>query len=122
FPPLLGPVRSRRETHSCRSRRSLTAHRPPMPVLQLDDQTFPLSAGTTRIGAGAGADIIVPGYSAIGVEAVIDGGSTPTIRRAEEAAHVKVNGVLLGAEPTPLMHGDKIEVAGLELRFADDAK
>ena len=35
---------------------------------------------------------------------------------------MRVNGVLLGAEPTPLMHGDKIEVAGLELRYADDAK
>ena len=93
-----------------------------MPVLQLDDQQFPLKAGATKIGAGAGADITVPGYSAIAVEAVIDGGASPTIRRAEEAAHVRVNGVLLGAEPTPLMHGDKIEVAGLELRFADDAK
>src|SRR5450759_3746660 len=93
-----------------------------MPVLQLDDQQFPLKAGATRIGAGAGADVIVPGYSAIAVEAVIDGGATPTIRRAEEAAHVRVNGVLLGAEPTPLMHGDKIEVAGLEFRYADDAK
>ena len=28
----------------------------------------------------------------------------------------------LGAEPTPLMHGDKVEIAGVELRFADDAK
>ena len=93
-----------------------------MPVLQLDDQQFPLKAGATTIGAGAGADVTVPGYSAIAVEAVIDGGASPTIRRAEEAAHVRVNGVLLGAEPTPLMHGDKIEVAGLELRFADDAK
>ena len=93
-----------------------------MPVLQLDDQQFPLKAGATKIGAGAGADITVPGYSAIAVEAVIDGGASPTIRRAEEAAHVRVNGVLLGAEPTPLMHGDKIEVAGLELRYADDAK
>ncbi|MDB4912505.1 MAG: hypothetical protein JWM95_149 [Gemmatimonadetes bacterium] len=93
-----------------------------MPVLQLDDQQFPLKAGATRIGAGAGADVLVPGYSDVGIEAIIDGGSTPTIRRAEEAAHVRVNGVLLGAEPTPLMHGDKIEVAGLELRFADDTK
>jgi pSer/pThr/pTyr-binding forkhead associated (FHA) protein len=33
-----------------------------------------------------------------------------------------VNGVTLGAEPTPLMHGDKVEVAGIELRFADDKK
>lgn len=93
-----------------------------MPVLQLDDQQFPLSAGANRIGAGAGADITVPGYSGLSVEAVIDGGASPTIRRAEESAHVRVNGVLLGAEPTPLMHGDKIEVAGLELRYADDSK
>ncbi|CAN5392181.1 hypothetical protein BH09GEM1_BH09GEM1_38640 [soil metagenome] len=93
-----------------------------MPVLQLDDQQFPLKAGATRIGAGDGADVTVPGYSGIPVEAIIDGGATPTIRRAEESAHVRVNGVLLGAEPTPLMHGDKIEVAGLELRYADDAK
>jgi len=93
-----------------------------MPVLQLDDQQFPLNTGATRIGAGADADVVVPGYSAIGIEAVIDGGTTPTIRRADEEAHVRVNGVLLGAEPTPLMHGDKVEIAGLELRFADDAK
>ena len=93
-----------------------------MPVLQLDDQQFPLSAGANRIGAGAGADITVPGYSAILVEAVIDCGASPTIRRAEDSAHVRVNGVLLGAEPTPLIHGDKIEVAGLELRYADDSK
>ena len=93
-----------------------------MPVLQLDDQQFPLKAGATRIGAGADADVVVPGYSAIGIEAIIDGGITPTIRRADDAAHVRVNGVLLGAEPTPLMHGDKVEIAGLELRFADDAK
>ncbi len=93
-----------------------------MPVLQLDDQQFPLKVGATRIGAGADADVVVPGYSAIGIEAIIDSGATPTIRRADEAAHVRVNGVLLGAEPTPLMHGDKVEVAGLELRYADDAK
>lgn len=93
-----------------------------MPVLQLDDQQFPLKAGSTRIGAGAEADVIVPGYSAVGVEAVIDGGPTPTIRRADDASHVRVNGVLLGAEPTPLMHGDKVEVAGLELRYSDDTK
>ena len=93
-----------------------------MPVLQLDDQQFPLKAGATRIGAGADADVVVPGYSAIPIEAIIDGGPTPTIRRADEEAHVRVNGVLLGAEPTPLMHGDKVEIAGLELRYADDAK
>lgn len=93
-----------------------------MPVLQLDDQQFPLRAGLTRIGAGDGADVVVPGYSGLGVEAIVETGATPTIRRAVEEAHVRVNGVLLGAEPVPLIHGDKVEIAGLELRYADDAK
>ena len=43
------------------------------------------------------------------------------IRRIGDAA-VKVNGVPLGAEPTPLMHGDKIEIAGRELFYAEDTK
>ena len=43
------------------------------------------------------------------------------IRRLGDAA-VKVNGVPLGAEPTPLMHGDKIEIAGRELFYAEDTK
>jgi len=29
---------------------------------------------------------------------------------------------MLGAEPTPLIHGDKVEIGGVVLRFADDAK
>jgi hypothetical protein len=33
-----------------------------------------------------------------------------------------VNGVALGAEPAPLLHGDRIEVAGRQLRFSDDRK
>jgi len=95
-----------------------------MPVLQLNDQQFPLQAGTTRVGAGGGADVSLPGDPALGVQAIIDRTSDKTtiVRRATPAAQVRVNGVLLGAEPTPLMHGDKLEIVGLELRFADDAK
>ncbi|HEY2066106.1 MAG TPA: FHA domain-containing protein [Gemmatimonadaceae bacterium] len=97
-----------------------------MPVLQLNDQQYPLRAGTTRIGSGADADVVLPVGSAGGeaLQAVVDqarnGGLT--IRRAGPAAQVRVNGVLLGAEPTPLMHGDKVEIGGVELHFADDAK
>ncbi|MFL5607179.1 MAG: FHA domain-containing protein, partial [Gemmatimonadaceae bacterium] len=95
-----------------------------MPVLQLNDQQFPLQAGTTRVGAGGGADISLPGDPGLGVQAIIDRTSDKTaiVRRASPAAQVRVNGVLLGAEPTPLIHGDKLEIVGLELRFADDAK
>ncbi len=95
-----------------------------MPVLQFNDQQFPLQAGTTRVGAGGDADIPLPADSSLGIQAVIDrsGAGPMTIRRASASASVKVNGVTLGAEPTPLMHGDKVEIGGLELRFADDAK
>jgi pSer/pThr/pTyr-binding forkhead associated (FHA) protein len=94
-----------------------------MPVLQLNDTQYPLSTGSTRIGAGAGADVTLPGDASLGVQAVIEGaGGALVIRRATPAAQVRVNGVMLGAEPTPLMHGDKVEVAGVELRFADDKK
>jgi len=95
-----------------------------MPVLQLNDQHFPLGAGATRIGSGEGVHIAVPGDAASGVQAEIErpAGGPVTIRRSSPAAQVRVNGVLLGAEPTPLMHGDRVEVGGVELRYADDAK
>ena len=95
-----------------------------MPVLQLRDQQFTLPAGPSRVGAGSDADITLPADPSLGVQAVIDGpkGQRLAIRRATDAAQVRVNGVLLGAEPVPLMHGDKVEIGGLELRYADDNK
>lgn len=95
-----------------------------MPVLQLNDQHFPLGAGPIRVGPGSDAHIALPGDPALGVQAEIErsAGGQMTIRRASPAAQVRVNGVLLGAEPTPLMHGDRVEVGGVEMRYADDAK
>ena len=94
-----------------------------MPVLQLNDRHYPLGAGPTRIGSGDGVHIALPGESSSGAQAEIErpAGGPVTIRRANPSAQVRVNGVLLGAEPTPLMHGDRIEIGGVELRFADDA-
>jgi pSer/pThr/pTyr-binding forkhead associated (FHA) protein len=33
-----------------------------------------------------------------------------------------INGVRLGAEPTPLLHGDKVDVGGHELNFVDERR
>jgi pSer/pThr/pTyr-binding forkhead associated (FHA) protein len=95
-----------------------------MPVLQLNDQHFPLGAGPTRIGSGDGVHIALPADAAPGTQAEIEraAGGQVTIRRASATAQVRVNGVALGAEPTPLMHGDRVEIGGVELRYADDAK
>lgn len=95
-----------------------------MAVLQLKDKQYSLSEGTIRIGAGADADVVLPTDAALGVQAVVEptGDHGVAIRRARPEADVRVNGVVLGPEPTPLMHGDKVEVAGIELRFADESK
>lgn len=94
-----------------------------MPYIQLNDKQFPLRVGETSVGT-AGADIPVDGPAALGVQAKLQLGNdnSVAIRRASSEATVRVNGVQLGVEPTPLIHGDKIEVAGRELLFGDDRK
>ncbi|HTA74483.1 MAG TPA: FHA domain-containing protein [Gemmatimonadaceae bacterium] len=94
-----------------------------MPYLQLNERQFALRVGETRVGGGAEADVVVPGGDA-SVQAVVDLSkeSAVSIRRAGPSAAVRVNGVQLGAEPTPLIHGDKIEIGGAELFYGDDRK
>ena len=94
-----------------------------MPYIQLSDKQYPLKVGETTVGT-SGADIAVAGPVALGVQAKLQAGadSSVIIRRASSEAVVSVNGVQLGGDPTPLSHGDKIEVAGAELLFGDDRK
>jgi hypothetical protein len=95
-----------------------------MPVLQINDRAYPLNSGTSKVGGGSDADLQVTEDASIGVQAIIDvdPSGAVTIRRASDEAQTRVNGVNLGAEPTPLLHGDRIEVAGVQLNFADDKK
>src|SRR5438046_8203778 len=44
------------------------------------------------------------------------------ISKAVPEAEVLINGVRRGAEPTPLLHGDKVEVGGQELTFVDERR
>src|SRR5581483_5295119 len=94
-----------------------------MPYLQLNERQFALRVGETRVGGGADADVLVPGGDTA-VQAVVDLSreSAVSIRRAGPSSAVRVNGVQLGAEPTPLIHGDKIEIGGAELFYGDDRK
>ncbi|MBA3889571.1 MAG: FHA domain-containing protein [Gemmatimonadaceae bacterium] len=92
-----------------------------MPVLHINDQQYPLKAGSTRLGAPDVAEVPV---ASVGVQAIVevDAGRGATIRRAADDASVRVNGVALGVEPTPLLHGDRVEIAGVQIRYADDEK
>lgn len=95
-----------------------------MPVIQVNDKQHTLKPGQTRLGAGPGVDVSVSSDEALGVQAVLEvaGDNHVVIRRARDGAMVRVNGVVLGVEPTPLMHGDKVDVAGTEVLFSEDKK
>src|SRR5437763_2164324 len=93
-----------------------------MPVLRINDRQHSLGSGQTRLGGGADVNIRISDDDGIGTQAVIDLSSGHSVIQRRGNSPVRVNGVLLGAEPTPLMHGDKIEVGGRELFYAEDAK
>ena len=93
-----------------------------MPVLRVNDRQHDLKPGSTRLGGGANVDVVVSTDERLGVQAVVEMSDAHVVIRRASDGTVKVNGVPLGAEPTPLMHGDKLEIAGQELLFAEDAK
>ena len=93
-----------------------------MPYIQLEGQQYPLIAGENPVGGTAGARIRLTGNGSDGIQASVDVGAdgATVVRRLDGT--VKVNGVALGAEPAPLLHGDRIDVAGRELFFGDDRR
>jgi pSer/pThr/pTyr-binding forkhead associated (FHA) protein len=90
-----------------------------MPYLQLDGQRITLEIGEVTIGSGPGAGVKVTGAGDATAILRVGPDLQSTVRRAGESA-IRVNGVQLGAEPTPLIHGDKIEVGQAEVFFGDD--
>jgi pSer/pThr/pTyr-binding forkhead associated (FHA) protein len=94
-----------------------------MPVIKVNDQQYSLRPGPNRLGAGVDADVRVDENAALGVQAIVDvaGDEHAVIRRTADGSGVRVNGVPL-TEPTPLMHGDKVEINGTELLYSDEAK
>jgi hypothetical protein len=93
-----------------------------MPYLQLQDQQIPLAEGDATVGAFDGATVRLPSGDPNTRAVVTVAASGVVIRRGAPDAIVLVNGVQLGLEPSPLLHGDRIELAGHELRVGDDQK
>lgn len=95
-----------------------------MAFIQLNEKQIPVGADEVSIGGHSGATISIANADGKGPAAVVMTGADgkAAIRRVDANASVKVNGVALGVEPTPLIHGDKIEVSGQELTFADEQK
>lgn len=100
-----------------------------MPYLLHHDAHFSLALGETRVGPGANADVRIPEGDQPGDEedatvvviAIGDDGAA-SLRAEHGDAGVFVNGLPVGREPAPLLHGDRVAIDGCELRFADEER
>src|SRR5207247_294848 len=95
-----------------------------MSMLELGGNKFTIPVGEVALGSDASCAISLSGSGILPRHAVLQGQADGqvVIRKATPAADVLINGVRLGAEPTPLLHGDKIEVGGQELTFVDERR
>ncbi len=83
-------------------------------------QRVSVAAGEYVIGSEPGAALRLTGDSLLPRHAVVlASGGHPIIRAAVPGAVVAVNGASIGSDPTPLLHGDRIGVAGHEIIVTD---
>ena len=89
--------------------------------LEIDGERYPIAAGETVIGSALDSTVVLEGEGVRPRHAVVQGmqAGAAAIRAADRDAEVRVNGVRLGSDPTPLLHGDKIEISGQELLVVD---
>jgi pSer/pThr/pTyr-binding forkhead associated (FHA) protein len=89
--------------------------------LEIDGERYPIAAGETVIGSASDSTVVLEGEGVRPRHAVVQGmqAGAAAIRAADRDAEVRVNGVRLGSDPTPLLHGDKIEISGQELLVVD---
>src|SRR5438094_8408014 len=95
-----------------------------MALLELGGRKFTIPVGDVTLGSDAGCAISLAGAAVLPQHALVQGQADGQviIRKASPTADVLINGVRLGAEPTPLLHGDKVEVGGPELTFVDERR
>jgi len=95
-----------------------------MALLELGGKRFTLPQGEVLLGADPGSAIplSVPGVLPRHAKLKVLQDGQVVITKAVPEAEVLINGVRLGAEPTPLLHGDKVEVGGQELTFVDERR
>jgi pSer/pThr/pTyr-binding forkhead associated (FHA) protein len=90
--------------------------------LELGGHRWLLAAGETIIGSAPAAAVCLEAPGVLPSHAVLrvlpDGHAA--IRLASPEALVLVNGVRLGTDPVPLLHGDKIQVGSQELVAVDE--
>ena len=95
-----------------------------MTHLQVGGHRHAIAVGDVTIGSDPSCQIVLSGDGVAARHAIVQGlaNGQVAIRLAAEDVEVQVNGVRLGPNPHPLLHGDKVEIAGQELLFVDERR
>jgi pSer/pThr/pTyr-binding forkhead associated (FHA) protein len=89
--------------------------------LEVGGRRIPVATGDTVIGSAPWCAIVLEGEGVRPHHAVVHGttGGAAAIRTAGADVEVSINGVRLGTDPTPVLHGDKIQIFGHEILAVD---
>ena len=92
--------------------------------LEIGGERYPIAAGETVIGSATDSKVVLAGAGVRPRHAVVQGMSAgaAAIRTVDTEAEVRINGVRLGSDPTPLLHGDKIGIGTHELLVVDPTR
>ncbi len=95
-----------------------------MALLEMGGRKFTIPAGEVVLGSAADCAIQLTGPGITPKTAILKGlpDGQVSVRKVDPQAIIAINGINLGAEPTPLLHGDKIETGGHELTFVDERR
>jgi pSer/pThr/pTyr-binding forkhead associated (FHA) protein len=95
-----------------------------MSYLELGGKRFAVPVGEVRIGSDPSSQLALTGPGVHAQHAVVQGygDGQVAIRRGVTDAEILVNGVRLGPQPTPLLHGDKVQVGPHEMLFVDERR
>jgi pSer/pThr/pTyr-binding forkhead associated (FHA) protein len=92
--------------------------------LEIGGARVPVPAGETIIGSAPGSAIVLEGDGVQPRHAILQGTAqgAAAIRVGDPGAELLVNGIRLGADPTPVLHGDKIQIGPHEILAVDDRR
>ena len=95
-----------------------------MAYLEIGGQRRNVPPGEVSIGSDPSCQIPLTGAGVAPRHAIVQGAADgqAVIRKASDNLEVMVNGVRLGPQPTPLLHGDKVQIASFELLFVDERR
>ena len=95
-----------------------------MMQLEVGGRSVPIAAGHTIVGSGPDCTVCLTGAGVRPSHLLVDGlpDGTVAVRAAGADTPVLLNGVQLGVDPTPVLHGDKLDVAGHELLVVDSGR